>query len=583
MDVTPFSDRTRPGVVSQYGSAARVGGHPAADARRVAAVLAVLLAASLLLPAPLAAQTPIGCGETQQATLAAGGDTDVYQFDAAAGEVVAITVGVGAGNFNPCWELFNRNGVAVGAQVCESQALRTLPAGGGPFTIGVSDDDNAEGGDYALSLQPVSATFDGMPSCAPPIGCGETRQGTLVAGGDTDAYQFDAAAGDVVAITVGTGAGNFTPCWELFNRNGEAVGTRVCESQALRTLPASGGPCTIKVSDDDYAEGGDYTLSLEPVSATFDGAPSCAPLIGCGQTRQATLVAGGDTDAYQFSAAAGEVVAITVGVGLGNFIPCWELFNRNGGAVGGRVCQSQALRTMPASGGGTIKVSDDNYAEGGTYTLSLPRVSATLCAATAVDLGTGVGQPGGIACVPATLTSGPAQVAATTNQVGFDPTQFSLNSCTINPTIGVGSTANKVLSAMSPGLGAQRVQIGGNTNLIPDGLLDTCEFMVGAGATLGAHVLTNTPGATDPDGNPISDVGGTAGQITVTTCTGDCDGNGRVSIGEVIKCLNMFLGQPLCNTANPNLNCPVADANLNGSISIGEVTQCVTHFLNGCL
>jgi len=55
-----------------------------------------------------------------------------------------------------------------------------------------------------------------------------------------------------------------------------------------------------------------------------------------------------------------------------------------------------------------------------------------------------------------------------------------------------------------------------------------------------------------------------------------------VTIGEVIKCVNMFLGQPFCNPTNPALGCPVADANLNGSVSIGEVIQCVNRFLNGC-
>jgi len=101
---------------------------------------------------------------------------------------------------------------------------------------------------------------------------------------------------------------------------------------------------------------------------------------------------------------------------------------------------------------------------------------------------------------------------------------------------------------------------------IPDGLLYTAFFTVNANAASGVYPLSDTPG----------------GQIIVTTCTGDCNGNHQVSIGEVTKCVNLFLGQPLCNPSDPVGNCPVADANLSGTVSIGEVTQCVNRFLGGC-
>lgn len=77
-------------------------------------------------------------------------------------------------------------------------------------------------------------------------------------------------------------------------------------------------------------------------------------------------------------------------------------------------------------------------------------------------------------------------------------------------------------------------------------------------------------------------VGGAPGRIAVTTCTGDCDGDGQVTIGEVVKCINLFLGQPLCDTRDASLGCPVADSNLDGTVSIGEVVQCVNRFLSGC-
>lgn len=184
--------------------------------------------------------------------------------------------------------------------------------------------------------------------------------------------------------------------------------------------------------------------------------------------------------------------------------------------------------------------------------------------------------------MPATLTSQGAQVATVTNDLSFDPSFFSVGACTINPAIGSGTAPNKQLAATFIGPGLERVATGSNTNVIPDGLLYTCTVPIAGSAALGSHVLLNTPGASDPAGNPIRVVTGAQGTIVVTNCTGDCNGDGTVSIGEVIKCVNLFLGEPFCNVANPNISCPVADANLNGIVSIGEVTQCVTRFLNGC-
>jgi hypothetical protein len=188
--------------------------------------------------------------------------------------------------------------------------------------------------------------------------------------------------------------------------------------------------------------------------------------------------------------------------------------------------------------------------------------------------------------VPVTLTSGGVAVGGTSNDVDFDAARFALNTaapCTINPAIGPGSPADKQVSCSAVSSGLVRAGIFGlNTNTIPDGLLYTWEFTIAASTPVGSYPLSNTPGATDPNGRDLSGVVGAAGQILVTTCTGDCDGNHAVSIGEVIKCVNLFLGQPVCNASSPDLSCPMADVDGNGTVTIGEVIQCVNRFLSGC-
>ena len=215
---------------------------------------------------------PVSCGETRQATLQTGGDSDSYQFNAQPAEVVAITLSGAADVYwFPCWQLFDATGAPIGSRACRNnQELRMLPTSGGPFTIIVSDDNYNTAGPYSLTLEPASATFNGGPSCARPISCGETRQATLQTGGDSDSYQFNAEPGQVVAITIGGAAEVYWfPCWQLFDRDGVPIGTRPCgNNQGLRTLPASGGPFTIVVSDDNYNVGGTYQLFV-------DGNPIC--------------------------------------------------------------------------------------------------------------------------------------------------------------------------------------------------------------------------------------------------------------------------------------------------------------------
>ena len=64
-----------------------------------------------------------------------------------------------------------------------------------------------------------------------------------------------------------------------------------------------------------------------------------------------------------------------------------------------------------------------------------------------------------------------------------------------------------------------------------------------------------------------------SGTVTVSSALdpGDCDGSGTISIGEVQRAINMFLGMetPACGV----------DADSNGTVSVGEVQQVINLFL----
>ena len=182
--------------------------------------------------------------------------------------------------------------------------------------------------------------------------------------------------------------------------------------------------------------------------------------------------------------------------------------------------------------------------------------------------------------MPTTLIRNGAEIAATSNTIGFDAGKLAMSDAVIHPMLAAAPYTKQL--SHNGGAGVEQMEVGGNAYPLVDGLLYTSRFTIAPSAVPGLLPLTNVPEATDPAGNPIAPVAGAPGQIIVTTCSADCNGNGEVTIGEVIKCVNMFLGQPFCDPTDAARGCPVADANLSGTVSLGEAAQCVSMFLGGC-
>jgi len=80
--------------------------------------------------------------------------------------------------------------------------------------------------------------------------------------------------------------------------------------------------------------------------------------------------------------------------------------------------------------------------------------------------------------------------------------------------------------------------------------------------------------------NDISKIKCNSGEVTITggaaPCVGDCDGNGTVAINELIRGVNIALGNANVST------CSAMDANGNGIVAINELIQGVNNALNGC-
>jgi len=61
------------------------------------------------------------------------------------------------------------------------------------------------------------------------------------------------------------------------------------------------------------------------------------------------------------------------------------------------------------------------------------------------------------------------------------------------------------------------------------------------------------------------------------TCTGDCNGDGHVTVDEILTMVNIALG----NT--PVTTCEAGDVNHDNQITVDEILTAVNNALNGCL
>jgi hypothetical protein len=148
-------------------------------------------------------------------------------------------------------------------------------------------------------------------------------------------------------------------------------------------------------------------------------------------------------------------------------------------------------------------------------------------AGAAINLGSASGAAGATVAITATLAGGNRQFAATSNDIVYDSTRVKVAlkgngkpDCRINPAINADSAAGKGLSTSQPTSPAAMkiLRVGvlatDNVNIIPDGLLFTCNFQIAAGATPGDIVLQNTPRASDPS-SALFNLGGRNGSIAV--------------------------------------------------------------------
>jgi cysteine-rich repeat protein len=264
-------------------------------------LLATLVVA---MGSPAAAASEIACGETVVRLLVAG--PDEVAFDAAPGEVVAVTVVplLPLPGLDPTWRISDVHGhvvlLADGHHRCSGRCETTPLPDGGSFSVRVADFGFGIGM-YVLTLEAVSATANGLSNGPPAPTCARTLNGApdgtrvVVAGapiagvvdrsGETDTYTLVASAGVIVRVAVERTGGDpdLAPVADVF----DATGRRLAESSPGVTEPlASAGVVTILVADGALRATGTYRLvvTLGESTTTSTTTPGATTTTGADDT-----------------------------------------------------------------------------------------------------------------------------------------------------------------------------------------------------------------------------------------------------------------------------------------------------------
>jgi hypothetical protein len=256
----------------------------------------------------------------------------------------------------------------------------------------------------------------------------------------------------------------------------------------------------------------------------------------------------------------------------------------------------------------TCRVHVDDGAEPGTYRLL---ISDEAGAGPAGEFLAAAGGDGAIAVRDAALVSigfgkvravagqrtavtarllfapGAPAVAATENEIGFEPTtaipplEDGRPDCVVAPDIHKDASTFAFLPiGCTPGhdCTAVRALVFALDNVSPianGASLYSCSIQVALPAAVGVYPLENRgAAASDPAGRSI-DTAGRAGAVEVI-CGGDCDGDGVVAIAELVRGINILLG------TGDLASCEVFDGDGDGAVSVNEVIQAVSSALRGC-
>jgi len=327
----------------------------------------------------LAAATTITPGTPVVGTLNPANETDIYKFNATAGNTFYFDVQARTGSPNARWRIidpagnFVFNNASFGDISSDVDTL-SMPLTGTYFLLveGRFNDAGGAAATYTFNIQPITTS-------STPLVIGATTNGTISFPGESDIYTFNlAAAANLYFDQLVSNSGNVIR-WSLVGPGGTLVSLRGFDNSD-----------SVDIGDPQlHLPVGNYTLTID---ATADNVPnysfrlldlSTATPISIGVPVVSTLNPPMETDMYKFTATAGDKFYFNVQERTGATNARWRLIDPNGNFVFNNASfgdVSSDIDTLTVSTTGTYTLLIEgrfNDTVNGTYTFSIQSVSDT--------------------------------------------------------------------------------------------------------------------------------------------------------------------------------------------------------------
>jgi hypothetical protein len=181
------------------------------------------------------------------------------------------------------------------------------------------------------------------------------------------------------------------------------------------------------------------------------------------------------------------------------------------------------------------------------------------------------------------LQNGRSQVAPQ-EAAGCSPTagQLTLAVLNLSATFSCNDDPSQFCDTNAQCIAASRDPLDFCSAAIPAGTggIVKWQFDVLPGATGGVFPLTVTVNQAKKGPIDLTTFTATTGQLTIVgsapACPGDCNGDGQVSVDEIVTGVGIALGNA------PLSVCPAFDLNHDGSVSVDEIIAAVNAALNRC-
>jgi len=297
----------------------------------------------------LAAATAVTPGTSFSGNLNPPSETDLFRFDATAGDRAFFDVVAASDAGNTIWRLISPLGVQVFRQNLTDVAALTLPSTG-TYTLLVEGWHSNTGLD-SYTLNAVIQT----ETAPTPLTLGSTVTGNLDVAGERDRYTFTLAANALAYFDALTN--NASLNWTLAGPAGTLVSARAFT--ATDSFDFASNPALSLVA-------GDYTLTLAAQQSSTGAYsfrlanlldPALTPITP-GTPFSGELTLPNETDLYRFSAAAGDQFLFDVTAASdssSNIV--WQLIGPHGSVLFRRVGLTDvATLTVPGAGDYTLLI-----------------------------------------------------------------------------------------------------------------------------------------------------------------------------------------------------------------------------------